>query len=388
VAGPVFISYRRKAGNELAQLVNAELVRRKCATHLDVEHQEPGKFWEQLQATIRSCRAFVLICTTESFAAAHAGEDWVVREVAEALASGRLIVPVFSKGFVPPPNLSGPLADALQYNGISMDTQFPAAAFDRLAELVGGRRSIRGTRLVLVTTAVIILSAAVAWRLVKVPAPVGPAPAVAILDRAWPIGSHLKVTFENGTRAQRQKVTEVAKTWLYFANLYFDFMDAGPSDVRIAFALQGPSWSFRGTESRDIPAQCPTMTLSMVEDSITITAFDRANILHEFGHVLGFLDEIQNPNGHIPWTKAVRDAGVEYQYVTNSRECRAPFNKPVTYQEQLPNYREFDPHSIMMAPIDPQYLTDSSLSLGSKLELSESDEQFASKLYPRTPRSR
>jgi|SRR5271165_1557275 len=134
----VFISYRRERGYALAHLVNAELRSRGLRTFLDVAESDPGRFWVQAQAAIRSCRAVVLICTNGSFQAK--ADDWVLREVSEAMALGRLIVPVLSQDFEPPSALPPPLEQAMQYNGVSMDTQFHVAAFDHLSQLVGGRK--------------------------------------------------------------------------------------------------------------------------------------------------------------------------------------------------------------------------------------------------------
>jgi hypothetical protein len=135
----IFISYRRQRGYELAHLVNAELRSRGLRTFIDVADSDPGRFWSQVQAAIRGCRAVVLICTNGSFES-KLGDDWVLREVSEAMALGRPIVPVFSQDFKPPPELPPPLAQAIEYNGVSMDTQFHVAAFDHLSQLVGGRK--------------------------------------------------------------------------------------------------------------------------------------------------------------------------------------------------------------------------------------------------------
>lgn len=135
----VFISYRRQRGYELAHLVNAELRSRGLRTFIDVAESDPGQFWAQAEAAIHSCSALVLICTNGSFEA-KAGDDWVLREVSEAMALGRPIVPVFSQDFEPPTALPPPLGQAIEYNGVSMDTQFHVAAFDHLSQLVGGRK--------------------------------------------------------------------------------------------------------------------------------------------------------------------------------------------------------------------------------------------------------
>ncbi|HEY0796866.1 MAG TPA: toll/interleukin-1 receptor domain-containing protein [Acidisarcina sp.] len=135
----VFISYRRERGYALAHLVNAELRSRGLRTFLDVAESDPGQFWPQAQAAIRSCRAVVLICTNGSFETRE-GEDWVLREINEARGLDRQIVPVFSQDFEPPRDLPAPLAWAIENNGVSMDTQFHGAAFDHLSQLVGGRK--------------------------------------------------------------------------------------------------------------------------------------------------------------------------------------------------------------------------------------------------------
>jgi TIR domain len=135
----IFISYRREGGYALAHLVNAELRSRGLRTFIDVAETDPGQFWVQAQAAVRSCSAFVLICTNGSFQA-RVGDDWVLREVSEAIALGRLIVPVFSQDFERPSTLPPPLAQAMECNGVSMDTQFHVAAFDHLSQLVGGRK--------------------------------------------------------------------------------------------------------------------------------------------------------------------------------------------------------------------------------------------------------
>jgi TIR domain len=135
----VFISYRRERGYALAHLVNAELRSRGLRTFLDVAESDPGQFWPQAQAAIRSCRAIVLICTNGSFET-RKGEDWVLREVIEARGLDRQIVPVFSQDFEQPRDLPPPLAWAIENNGVSMDTQFHGAAFDHLSQLVGGRK--------------------------------------------------------------------------------------------------------------------------------------------------------------------------------------------------------------------------------------------------------
>src|SRR5689334_14538479 len=122
----IFSSYRRGTGYELAHLVNAELRSRGLRTFIDVSESDPGQFWPQIKAAIHSCRALVLICAKGTFDS-RAGDDWVLREVSEAAALNCPIVPVFSQDFMRPGVLPPLIAQALEYNGVSMDTQFHVA---------------------------------------------------------------------------------------------------------------------------------------------------------------------------------------------------------------------------------------------------------------------
>jgi hypothetical protein len=140
-SGPIFISYRRDEGHTLAFLVTAELERRGYAAYMDVEDGATGQLWKDTQSKIRSCQAFVLICTADSFVPGSipedpAGPDWVLLEVSEAIASGRRIVPVLANNFLATADLPGPVKTALLNTGVSLETQFPSAVFDQLAELI------------------------------------------------------------------------------------------------------------------------------------------------------------------------------------------------------------------------------------------------------------
>jgi len=153
----IFISYRRDRGYELAHLVDAELRSRGLRTFIDVAESDPGRFWPQLKAAIHRCRALVLICTNGSLEI-RSDDDWVMREVGEAMSLGRPIVPVFSQDFKRPSAIPAPLAQAIEYNGVSMDTQFHVAAFDHLSQLVGGRKRSEQRRRVAVLASVALLT--------------------------------------------------------------------------------------------------------------------------------------------------------------------------------------------------------------------------------------
>jgi serralysin len=127
------------------------------------------------------------------------------------------------------------------------------------------------------------------------------------------------------------------------------------------------------------------MTLVRIANDTIVSAYDRRTILHEFGHLLGLLDEIQNPNANIPWRPEVQANPPLYiyiSYISQVKKCPAPLNRPITYQDSLPHYRPFDPTSIMMILIGKGYLTED-VSYGGASGLSTHDKEFVAQLYPK-----
>jgi hypothetical protein len=201
----------------------------------------------------------------------------VNREVEEALAVKCPIIPFFATDFVRPGELPDSIVRALEYNGVTMDVQFPDATFDRLSNLLGPSQRVRKPMLVSAASALLI--AALLWvastrhgprdapeedRLSS-SAKVRPL----ALAGAWPNGSNIKIGFLNGSAAQKQKVEQVAKEWLRYANMPYTFSDTPTGDARIIFSDNNiASWSFRGTEARDVPPVPDTIRAIVLNDQI------------------------------------------------------------------------------------------------------------------------
>jgi hypothetical protein len=107
--------------------------------------------------------------------------------------------------------------------------------------------------------------------------------------------------FLDGGRKLRAYVASVARQWTLYGEINFDFgswddprtcLSAGtPHDVAITFAENLGNWSYLGTDSTSVPPDKPTLGLASVahatEENIRSGKFNR-EILHEFGHALGF----------------------------------------------------------------------------------------------------
>ncbi|KAJ6483192.1 hypothetical protein C8R45DRAFT_1099482 [Mycena sanguinolenta] len=114
------------------------------------------------------------------------------------------------------------------------------------------------------------------------------------LDQLWETGSTVTYSFLGGTANQQAKVDKVVLEWLPYANLNFQRVSQGGL-IRITFDATSGSWSWVGTLNLGLPTDEPTMNLGWIKDDTTVSADDRAVILHEFGHVLGLLHEYFMP---------------------------------------------------------------------------------------------
>ena len=189
--------------------------------------------------------------------------------------------------------------------------------------------------------------------------------------KLWAAGSFIRIGFIGGSNAQHAKVEAIASEWTKFANLHFKFVQSGDSDVRVAFDPSAGSWSFVGTDALAIDKKDPTMNLAFIE---------RENVLHEFGHALGLIEEHQNPSARIKWNKAAILKLLQGPPNFWSREQIEDKVFKQVPAEQLGEYREFDPKSIMTFAFPPEQT--GGLALGRATDLSESDKALVHRLYP------
>ena len=140
----VFISYRRDGGVDDARLVQQALKNRGFACFFDYSSIRSGKFNEAIDGAIRDADNFVLIVTDGAFDRCADEDDWVRREIRQALACKKNIVPVVPDGntFAFPENLPEDLAELknLQLKKLAKDSLFEESVDKFVAEcFVGGR---------------------------------------------------------------------------------------------------------------------------------------------------------------------------------------------------------------------------------------------------------
>ena len=204
-------------------------------------------------------------------------------------------------------------------------------------------------------------------------------PKAAVLKSTmWPEDYLITCRFLGGSAALQGRVKSAAKQWESIANLTFDFRNAGPTAIRIAFLPGKGSWSYIGTVCKTIPEPRPTMNYGWLTDASS-DAVVRQVVLHEFGHAVGLIHEHQNPLGGIKWN---RDAVIA--------DLSGPPNNWNLDKIETNMFKHYDPtalvasavdkKSIMMYPI-PRAWTLDGFSTGLNSSISAIDKLVVSKAY-------
>ncbi|MEM7533672.1 MAG: peptidase [Chloroflexota bacterium] len=199
-----------------------------------------------------------------------------------------------------------------------------------------------------------------------------------LTGKLWKPGRLLRVRFMDGDSQVHERITNVAKEWLNYANLKLEFGNDPDAEIRITFTQAG-SWSYIGTDNLAIPKSQATMNYGWLTKATPLDEYHRV-VLHEFGHALGAIHEHQNPAVNIPWDKeAVYDF---YGAPPNnwSRD-QVDVNFFTRYSADLTQFSDFDRESIMLYPV-PNELTQGDYAVGWNKTLSDKDKSFMQTLYP------
>ncbi len=130
----VFISYRRDGSAELARLLKAELEKHKINAFIDVDNLNQSYFDEQLLVRIANTSNFILVLNDNSFDRCNDPNDWLRREIEQAIKTNRRIIPVFRQGFRFPneTSLPGVLKDLPRYQSVGYSHEYHDASIQRL----------------------------------------------------------------------------------------------------------------------------------------------------------------------------------------------------------------------------------------------------------------
>ncbi|RYP90313.1 hypothetical protein DL770_003536 [Monosporascus sp. CRB-9-2] len=195
----------------------------------------------------------------------------------------------------------------------------------------------------------------------------------------WKNGRTLRVRFLNGSDKQKAKVRQYAGVWTEYANIKFDFVFSGPAEVRVRFDDSRTTWSAVGTECLAMADSEATVNFGDLPDGSPERNFS-ADILHEFGHVLGCIHEHQSPSSPIPWDKPA--VYKYYKEVMGWSSSEVDINVLGRTNSSVGIlHSEFDHDSIMIYPI-PGEFTKGRYSSSAKCQLSAKDKAMIAEAYP------
>ena len=95
----IFISYRREGGDIMAKYLYSLLKSRGYNVFYDFESLSSGRFGDVLTKHIHECTDFILILSKDVFKDKNPNEDWVQKEIHEALMANKNIIPIQMYGF-------------------------------------------------------------------------------------------------------------------------------------------------------------------------------------------------------------------------------------------------------------------------------------------------
>lgn len=202
----------------------------------------------------------------------------------------------------------------------------------------------------------------------------------AYTEKMWTPGEIIKygvIDFNGKSESLKDTVQKYAEIWENYANINFEYTNQlSETQVRIGME-SGSSWSCIGRDALLIASDEKTMNLGWLGNDAVA---NQRVILHEFGHVLGFVHEHNGPASDIKWKK-----NLVYQYYAQApnywSKDMVDQNVMFKYSQTLTNYSDYDEHSIMHYPIDPRLTTDYR-GTPFNTDLSATDKQYAAIFYP------
>ena len=188
----------------------------------------------------------------------------------------------------------------------------------------------------------------------------------------WDSRTVLRIYFYSGSLMVQRKIVEIAREWATLSQFRFDLVAnlTQRPQIRISFNCPGYN-SLVGKQNLDIAdLRIPTMCLQGL-DTMKNPELFRRTVLHEFGHVMGLLHELQSPVADIPWDTAKLYAYYERVYKWKSDSVDKWVLSPYINAE----HSEFDKESIMLYAV-PKEVTKENYSIPWPNKISQRDKEF------------
>ena len=203
-------------------------------------------------------------------------------------------------------------------------------------------------------------------------------------SKLWTPGRILRIAFLNGTQEFKDATIAAASNWLPHINLKFDFVEGVEGDIRI-LSNDGVFSSNIGT---DALLNTHTATMQLWPHPAIHARYFAANVMHEFGHMLGAEHEQIHPAAAIPWNvpaiyerHGITDNPDEDNYEANRKRqwLHREYLDRAAAEDSICS--DYDRKSIMHYVIYQSWTTGDFQNF-LNLEHSEKDKAFMAKAYP------
>ncbi len=132
----VFISYHRRDGNAMAQLIEVMLKARGYSVFLDYHSIEKGDFDEQIMDQILNTSDFILILSPTALDRCNEPDNWLRREITQALTNAVNVIPVFMEGFEWPANMPWEITAIKRRQGVNFNFEYSEASVERICSFM------------------------------------------------------------------------------------------------------------------------------------------------------------------------------------------------------------------------------------------------------------
>lgn len=194
----------------------------------------------------------------------------------------------------------------------------------------------------------------------------------------WDNGKTLYIKFMSGSPQMQERVKSIVKEWEQYANLHFEFITVGASNIRINLDDKGGHNSMIGTLANLASPDEKTMNFDTT-DFRTYAAMHRT-VLHEFGHAIGLLHEHYSPIAGIQWNKEA--VYTELKKTQGWDKDAVDNNLFQQYALSYTNGTKYDRTSIMHYPVFARWTTNG-YNVDWNNQLSAGDIGLINILYPK-----